>query len=115
MEALTLDRAKELAAEVVAEFGEDYEYPDEHRQAHAGVRMCTYVHDGKPSCLVAQILHKHGVSMAELALWEFKGAWKVVGEVVPDVSQEVRDYLHNIQSEQDNGIPWADAVERFKG
>ena len=111
MEALTLDRAKELAAEVLAEFGEDYKYPEDHRQFNAGVKMCVYVHDGKPSCLVGQILHRYGVSTTELALNEFRSAHNVTYDLVPGTSPEVLKFLEEIQGEQDEKKTWGEAVE----
>lgn len=110
MEALTLDRAKALAAEVVAEFGGDYKYPNEHREFHAGVAMCKYVHNEKPSCLVGQILHRHGVSLTELALNEFRGAWAVTRDLVGP-EDDVLKFLEIIQAEQDEEKTWGESLK----
>jgi hypothetical protein len=110
MEALTLDRAKALAAEVVAEFGENYKYPEDHRQWHAGTRMCVYVHEDKPSCFVGQILHRHGVSLAALSLHEFKGAYRVTADLVPGTDVGALRYLNRLQDHQDEDNTWGSAL-----
>lgn len=110
MEALTLDRAKELAAEVVAEFGEDYVYPNDHRQWDGGVKMCVYVHDGKPSCIVGQILARHGASLVQMALKEFRGADYVTRELVPGTPENTRRFLDKLQGAQDEDVPWGEAL-----
>lgn len=110
MEALTLDRAKELAKEVVTEFGEYYKYPEDHRQWNAGVRLCMYVHEDKPSCLVGHILHRHGVTVTELSMHEFRGAWEVTRDLVPGTNDATLVFLSKIQGAQDEGNPWGLAL-----
>lgn len=112
MEALTLDRAKELAREVVTEFGEGYKYPEDHRRWNAGTRMCVYIHDDKPSCLVGQILHRHGVPVAELAKCEFRGAWEVTRELVPGTKDTTLRFLSELQGAQDDDNSWGFALEQ---
>lgn len=111
MESLTYERAVELAREVVAEFGEEYTYPASHKRLeHAdGVPSCVYVHEGRPSCLVSQILHRHGVSLDELANNEFRGAWFVAGDLA-GADAKTRLFLDVVQSNQDGGTTWAQAV-----
>lgn len=65
---LTYDEAVTLAKAVVAEFGVDY--VDPLSESENGAEVCMYVDDGKPSCIVAQIMHRHGVPLSELAKWE---------------------------------------------
>lgn len=112
MEALTYDRAVELAREVVAEFGEDYVYPESVKvsEYEATPPTCVYVHDDKPSCLVGQILHKYGVSLEALSLNEFRGAWTVSGTLA-DADDKARFFLSSAQDSQDKGEPWGTAVE----
>lgn len=112
MEALTLDRAQQLAREVVEEFGADYVYPEEHRQFCAGVKMCVYVHDGKPSCLVGQILARHGVPVVDMALMEFRGAFKVTQDLVPGTPLDTLRFLDRIQGQQDEGWSWGSVLDR---
>jgi hypothetical protein len=112
METLTYDRAVELAREVVAEFGEDYLYPEDHKRGEIerdGISSCVYVHDGKPSCLVGQILHKHGVSLEDLAANEFQGAWSV-SERYAGADYHAKFFLDVAQGKQDSGMSWGEAV-----
>lgn len=113
MEALTLDRAKELAEEVVTEFGKGYIYPESHKKHFPGnqVASCMYVHDEKPSCLVGQILHRHGVSLEILKTYENIGAYRVTGEVTSTEDPDVLGFLSALQSRQDDGNSWGSALE----
>lgn len=112
MDVLTLARAKEIAAEVVAEFGEDYIYPESHKVLFPNQEQatCVYVHDGKPSCLVGQILHRHGVSLEELALRENIGGFSVT-EATTDTEGHVSSFLSNMQWRQDEGWTWGAALD----
>lgn len=111
MESLTIERTIELAREIVAEFGEDYVYPQEHKRPESAtfIPSCVYVHEGCPSCLVAHILHRHGVSVKALADQEFRGAWFVASLANPD--DKSRRFLDSVQSCQDGGETWGWAVE----
>ena len=112
MEELTYDRAVELAREVVAEFGEDYVYPENQKrpETEGCLPSCVYVHEGCPSCLVGHILHRHGVSLEDLSQNEFRGAWFVSGEWA-GADEKARTFLEGAQGSQDNGDTWAVAVE----
>lgn len=112
VEVLTYERAVELAREVVAEFGADYVYPMEHKrqECEGSTPSCVYVHKGCPSCLVGQILHRHGVSLEDLSLWEFRSAWET-SDAVANTELSARDFLWEIQSVQDSGRCWGEAVE----
>jgi hypothetical protein len=116
MEALTMNRAVQLAKEVVAEFGEDYVYPEEHKVLFPGndEASCMYVHHGKPSCIVGQILHQHGVSTEELSLWENRGAYRVAEAVTDTEDAGVLGFLSAMQSRQDAGMNWGDALIRAR-
>jgi hypothetical protein len=111
MEALTCDRAVELAYEVLDEFGEAYVYPTEHKRVeHEGsTPSCVYVHDENPSCLVGQILYRHGVSVEDLAANEFKGGW-TVSERLANADFYARFFLDVAQGKQDSGMSWGEAV-----
>jgi hypothetical protein len=58
-EDLQLARGLDVMREVVAEFGDDYNY----RGAYA------YVDGDGPSCLIAQVVHRLGLSVEALATW----------------------------------------------
>lgn len=112
MEELTYDRAVELAREVVAEFGEDYVYPEseKRRETDGSLPSCVYVHEGCPSCLVGHILHRHGVSLEDMSQDEFRGAWFVSAKCA-DADGKAREFLDAAQESQDNGDTWAVAIE----
>lgn len=113
---LTYDRAVELAEEVVAEFGEDYVYPQDHKDPGVepgDVPMCVYVHEGKPSCLAGQILHRHGVSLEALSLNEGVGAWGV-SAALAQAQSPAREFLLQAQRVQDQGGTWGKAVQQGK-
>jgi hypothetical protein len=116
MESLTYDRAVELAREIVAEFGEDYVYPEDHKRHEygdddnqGGNMLCVYVHEDKPSCIVGQILHKHGVSVEALKAHEFKGA-RTVSYATAEADEKARFFLTGAQSHQDKGNTWGEAL-----
>jgi hypothetical protein len=116
MEALTYDRAVELAREIVAEFGEDYVYPEDHKKHEygdddnqGGNMLCVYVHNDQPSCIVGQILHKHGVSIEELKEHEFRGA-STASWATTEAEEKARFFLSEVQSQQDRGYPWGSSL-----
>lgn len=67
-----------LMAEVVNEVGPNFRYFD-GRSDTVGCRYVDVGDDGeaKPSCLVARILHRHGVPLTELRRWECTGAHRM--------------------------------------
>lgn len=97
-----------------------------------GNSACVYVRDGQPSCLVGRVLALAGVAVEDLArmdegtpdsgtedepagdgdsesafevLWE-NGALPDYLEVTPDAA----DILIHVQSRQDQGVRWGDAL-----
>lgn len=116
MEALTYDRAVKLAREVVGKFGEDYVYPEEHKRVEfgddenqGGNLLCVYVHEEKPSCIVGQILHAHGVGVEALKAQEFTGAHSA-SFATARADDKARFFLSEAQDRQDNGRPWGESV-----
>ena len=115
MTTLTLDLTNRLLDEIVAEFGEDHVYvnPVDPGQVFPPGTTCLYVHkvDGKqePGCIVAQVLHKFGVPLATLMNYEGSAASDVVPEVLP-VEKKAGILLDRVQSRQDGGEPWGEAV-----
>lgn len=112
MESLTMARAAELATEIVEEFGKDYLYPVENKRNFPDQiqSACVYVHDEKPSCLVGQILHRHGVSLLELSMWENKGAYTVSYHTA-NAEDGAQSYLSALQQKQDAGATWGEALD----
>lgn len=120
---LTYDDAVTLAKAVVAEFGIDY--VDLLSDPDGGAEVCMYVDHGKPSCIVAQILHRHGVPLSELAKWEGlngsdmgpKGVNTINGydrrrsPTAPLVADNrTAQFLGYLQQVQDGGGTWGRAL-----
>lgn len=108
---LNLERAKQLAAEVVAEFGPDYVYENPYRGTDLERSTCQYVHDGEPGCLVAHILQRHGVKLDALEAHEGDDAQGVLHKVL-GIHREstISGYLNRLQRQQDEGHTWGAAL-----
>jgi hypothetical protein len=112
---LSYDRTIELLREVIAEFGEDHVAPKFPSVAYPDLRecdSCRYVRDGGCSCLVAHVLHRAGVPIAELEAIEGLKADE------PHAAPQLLDWaapdalllLGCVQTEQDSGRPWGVAL-----
>ncbi len=69
---IELDEAIQHASAIVAEVGDEFRYGDDE-----GIDLlnpsggeCMYVRDERPSCMVARILHRHGVPLNVLSTYE---------------------------------------------
>lgn len=83
-------------AAVVAEFGEDYVY-----KTQLGSAYCTYVRDGKPDCIAAQVLVRLGMSVEDLAQCEGKSCAQFGGYGTVPVGGEALHVLRQAQMVQD--------------
>ncbi|MFF9268639.1 hypothetical protein [Streptomyces rochei] len=111
MITLTLDKAKELLAEAVAEKGEDFVYVNRDGRPVAGLTGadCHYVHGDQPGCIVGHVLHKAGVSLADLSEYEGQGAEDPALDLAGATDDACR-LLSYAQENQDRGIPWGESV-----
>lgn len=116
---LSDDKVKSLLREIVDEFGRDYVYKWPH-----AADACLYVHkveDGfdetKPGCIVAQVLHRAGVSLEYMEGYEGRGAnillFALENDAALSVSSQSAWALRNIQQDQDLGVSWGEAVDRI--
>lgn len=109
----TTDEAvMETLRAVVAE-RPDYVYDSEAVDEN-GVPMCVYVADGAPSCLVGHVLHRLGVPLDALSVFDESGgkdAQLVVRRVLDGTSGATAHRLWAAQSAQDNGETWGEALE----
>lgn len=89
-------------AAVVAEFGEDYVYETQPESAY-----CTYVRDGKPDCIAAQVLVRLGMSVEDLARCEGRSCALLGGYVAVPVGGEALHVLREAQMVQDRTSPYS--------
>ena len=104
-EPLTLERAKQLAAEVVADMGAEYVY-----EPPVAGGFCVYDHEGQPSCLVGHIIHRHSMEMYDDVVRDHSTN-DVAGLPLSWFDGGARAFLGRAQHEQDNSAPWGQAVE----
>lgn len=122
---LTLLQADLYAREVIAEVGPDFVYTKRPRGGVANSDQCFYVWDGKPDCIVARILVRHGVPISELKRWEDTSANEMCpiadeGRVTDRrselgrglVTEEAAIFLGLLQLHQDSPTPtpWGAAL-----
>lgn len=124
-EPLTLERAKQLAAEAVALKGAEYIYTNPDGYSADGAlpigmdgdtlgeldEQCYYVHGDEPGCIAGHILHLHGVPLHVLRDHELHGADSVVADLFGvEKNSLVASYLREMQRLQDNGKTWGQAL-----
>lgn len=95
---LTGERALELLREVVAE------------RPNRVVKKCTYVHAGRPQCLVGAVLHRHGVPLDVLADCEGILADGLATDAGLPLSPSAARILDIAQVVQDGRRPWREAL-----
>lgn len=108
---LTLARTKEFLAEAVAEKGADFVYVNKYgdQADESGDVTCHYVHGDQPGCIVGNVLHRAGVPLDVLGEYEAQNVDDLAaGLFTAEVG--VRSLLLHVQSHQDAGIPWGEAV-----
>lgn len=112
---LDKDRTLELLHAAVDERGQDYVYP----RAQRGDR-CYYVHDDKPDCLVAEVLHRAGVTIDQLITFGDHAEQGVASAAqlidalraqdILEVGVGTRMVLVDVQNAQDGGDTWGEAL-----
>lgn len=117
--------ASDLKAEVikVARENPDHVYKDENGIVGG---MCTYEHNGFPSCIIGHALHRLGMSLEQLHVFDTAylgglGIMEVFGDYTdlldydndPNGINDVM-FLSSVQTNQDSGIPWGKAVKETK-
>jgi hypothetical protein len=69
-----------------------------------------YVDGDEPGCVVAHVLYRLGVTLAELAQHENEVAQGLVYDLL-DTGLDVADTLREVQYRQDQGMTWRQALE----
>jgi hypothetical protein len=115
MAALTLrlDEVVYDLLDIIEEKGGDYTYT----QFCAGI--CQYFHDEEPGCIVGHLLAKHGITQAFLEskdgpnVFELNASdvTELVDRDVLGVDNKTRAFLFNLQSKQDKGVTWGEAMK----
>ncbi len=104
---------------IIEEVGGDFVYhaPEQNSDEPEGHNDdCVYVYKGKPSCLIARVLHEHfGVPLGAfvenssaselLGILAEKGRRRVVGFTI-EWGAGVPGYLNTLQASQDEEIPY---------
>jgi hypothetical protein len=119
---LTEENVTDAFKAIIEEFGADYVY-----RKRGLADSCFYVHktpEGEvPGCIVGQLLHRLGVPLEVLKKREGRSAWAIFygdalfdeGEADSPVRVEGDDLARKIQavqSAQDHGKTWGEAVKR---
>ena len=109
MDLINHRQAIEALRAVVAEAGLDYVYEKPNGND------CFYTWDGKPSCGVGRALHRLGVPMHVLHLWENSNAYSLCDndpdEMRPALTTPLGARVFQFfQSRQDDGKTWSDAL-----
>lgn len=110
---LTLEQARELLHRAVAEKGADYVYTSRKNPQFA---QCVYVENGQPSCIIGHVVNYLGVPLD--AIKEGVGPDQVLSDAGITAESTTAKLLHHAQLQQDQGIPWGQAVaiaERIVG
>ncbi len=115
---ITDDTLMKTLRQVVAEKPTHvYEGPEYSERADD----CLYVHRDEtgaiegPGCVMGHALHRLGVPLEELALYEGLAIACVVGHLTSGISQGTEEILRRVQTLQDEGSPWSEAYELATG
>lgn len=96
--------------DIVKEYGADYRYPHIHGK---------YAVNGKPACLIGVLLHRLGMSIEDLDLFDSQLFCVItcrqnVQRALGDISNEMKDALSEMQYSQDHLKPWGYCVDVLK-
>ena len=113
MKTLNLNDTVEAVREIINSVGADFVYTDS--EAYEEEKMCLYVYDDKPSCIVGRFLvESEGCSTSTLADNEgvnAQGMLEALGYNMHDDQTSLAScWLLRLQEEQDHpGISWGEA------
>lgn len=111
MEKLTVPRTIDLLREIVEERGSDYVYPGQPARSDVPGVLCYYVNaDGTPGCIVAQVLHRNGTTLQQLAKHEGETPFSEPFVSAFGLTFDVSNILKAAQGIQDDGYTWGAAL-----
>jgi hypothetical protein len=109
-----------ILAQVVADKGEFYQYPDRpelEKPEISGV-TCYYVWNGEPDCIAGHVLHRLGMDLDLLARYEGTGVDEIpindLNGVPFSISEEALNVLYAAQGTQDARMSWGQALRDAK-
>jgi hypothetical protein len=113
---LTEENVTKALKEIIEQYGDDHVYVPPILPTESG-ETCVYVEEGpegpKPSCIVAQVLHRLGVPVSSLTYWEGVGilTLDVEGKLFR-VDTRLRRKLADLQYAQDMSVAWGPAARK---
>lgn len=86
--------------------------PDFIYESPLGEGSCVNVYEGKGSCLIGQALFDLGIIDASIETDRVNGSgiYSVIRKFELDISEPEANWLATVQSCQDCGLAWADAI-----
>lgn len=105
---LEYEQTVQLLKEAVHKMGEDYVYP------HAN-ETCMYFEfeDRAPSCIVGHVLAQEGMTYMDVRGINTDGVISLIeSRVIEPADERVTDLLGRVQTHQDNGLPWGEALDK---
>lgn len=110
MSKITLDKVRESAKRIIAEFGDDYTYEPVPKEGYADP-TCQYTFEDAPSCLAGHILFDLGIPVETLAEFDrLDIPAHDLGEEIDEINPLASEYLGILQRAQDAGHPWGWAL-----
>lgn len=109
MITLTRDEALTALNSIVEEKGQDYVYPESEKNENGSCHYRTDHGEGtEPSCIIANLIVKVGGDLSRVT--EYQHAGMALREAGITVSTATEETLVQVQSYQDNGARWSEAV-----
>ncbi len=116
MKTLNLNEAIRLAKEVVTEHGPENAYSRPEGGFNSG--SCVYIADGKPSCIVGQILHRAGwttelLSDVQVNATRIEAAYSNMFDKNDEyvITDRTVRFLEVMQDLQDEGYAWGKCLD----
>jgi hypothetical protein len=109
---IDLAEARALAEKAVSVKGGDYIYDEDAEDGE-----CSYIIDGRPSCIVGHILVDLGYSPEQIHEFEGHSAVSAIDALeenssLPiEFSIDAKSYLERVQDRQDMKVPWGEAIQ----
>lgn len=116
MTKFTLEQVRDGIKQALEQRGDGYIYQPRHGD-------CVYSHEGKPDCLVGQVIYNLDLDLFDQLVAEERerrmsglggGVVNMMATITANVPSEVVTALKVTQSAQDLGATWGVAAEKFE-